>query len=153
TSAGPGLPALSTEFTVPLNLNVGDASAGLTVERAIVRIEAARVGEKIESKVSVRLGARGALGPVTIVADGIGAGFGNPGGHFAPEAEPPNLLGLSLEAGPISGGGMLAHIGSDYVGALQLKLLGIGVNAFALLGEAGGAPSFVGVLGIRLPPP
>ena len=34
-----------------------------------------------------------------------------------------------------------------------LKVIGIGVGAFALFGEADGAPAFVGILGIRLPLP
>lgn len=149
---GAGLPPLATEFTAPLNLRVGGADAGLTIERVLVRLEVKLAGEGLQSKVSARFGANGAFGPVRIVADGMGAWFGNWDGGVG-AVETPNALGVSLDAGPISGGGFLAKVGPDYAGGLELKVMGVGVGAFALFGQADGAPSFVGILGIRLPPP
>ena len=148
------LPPLSTAFTVPLNLKLGGSSAGLAIERIKVEI-AVKLGDQgsLRSKVSLRFGATGNFGPVTISADGMGASFGNwdvgPLGLMKPTA-----IGVSLKAGPVSGGGFLAQTGDDeYAGGLALKVLGIGVGAFALFGQAQGAPSFVGILGIRLPLP
>lgn len=150
---GVGLPPLATEFTMPLNLRAGSSGAEVSVERTLVRIEAKRAGGSLRSRVMLRFGAKAGFGPVKIVADGMGAWFGHwddgSGGILGPTG-----IGLSLEAGPVSGGGFLARLNdTDYAGGLDLKVIGIGVGAFALFGRAGSAPAFVGILGIRLPPP
>lgn len=148
-----GLPPLATEFTVPVNLSVGGGAAGLTIERVLVRIEAKLAGESLRSRIVLHFGANGAFGPVRIVADGMGAWFGHWDDGFL-GIEGPTALGVSLEAGPVAGGGFLAKLGNDeYAGGLELKVIGIGVDAFALFGQADGAPAFVGILGIRLPLP
>ena len=108
---------------------------------------------RCRSRVVLRFGAKGAFGPVRIVADGMGAWFGHWDGGFG-DIVGPTGIGLSLAAGPVTGGGFLAKLGpTDYAGGLELKVIGIGVGAFALFGQAGNAPAFVGILGIRLPLP
>jgi hypothetical protein len=149
----PGLPPLATEFTVPLNLRAGTSDAGVTVERVLVRIEAKLAGETLRSRLVLRFGAKGEFGPVRVGADGMGAWFGHWDGDFG-GVEGPTALGISLQAGPVSGGGFLARLpGEEYGGGLEVKVMSIGVGAFALFGKADGAPAFVGILGIRLPFP
>ncbi|MGH8863111.1 MAG: DUF6603 domain-containing protein, partial [Burkholderiales bacterium] len=95
----------------------------------------------------------GEFGPVRVLADGMGAWFGHWDGEVA-GLVPPTGLGISFEAGPVSGGGFLAALpGDQFAGGFEAKVLGIGVAAFALFGSADGAPAFVGILGIRLPLP
>jgi hypothetical protein len=151
-SGGGGL-TLATEYNVPLNYSIGSSAAGLAMERVTVRLESTVGADGLEARVLLSFGATGAFGPIHITADGMGAWFGQWGGRKS-DILPPSTIGLSLDAGPVSGGGFLSALSNgDYAGALQLKVLGIGVSAFALYGEADGAPAFVGILGIRLPPP
>lgn len=148
-----GALALATEYNVPVNYSIGSSAAGLSMERVTVRLESTVGADGLEARVILSFGTTGAFGPIQLAADGMGAWFGQWNGKKA-GIVPPSMIGLSLEAGPVSGGGFLAALSNgDYAGALQLKVLGIGVSAFALYGEAEGAPAFVGILGIRLPPP
>jgi hypothetical protein len=150
---GAGLPPISAAYTVPLDLKLGGAGVGLAIERVNVEMAIKLDGDGLMSKVSLRFGATGNFGPVNIVADGMGAWFGKWDGA-AGGIETPTMIGVSLEAGPVAGTGFLAKVGEgEYAGGLSLKVIGIGVGAFALFGEAEGAPSFVGILGIRLPFP
>lgn len=152
-SGGAGLPLLSAAFTVPLDLKLGGTGTGLSVERVNVEIAIKLAGAGLMSKLSLRFGASGHFGPVSIIADGMGAWFGRWDGETG-GIELPTAIGVSLDAGPVAGGGFLAKVGAnEYAGGLSLKVIGIGVGAFALFGEADGAPSFVGILGIRLPFP
>ena len=68
---------------------------------------------------------------------------------------PPQGIGLSLQAGPVSGGGFLKIVSdTEFAGALQLKILGIGAFAYGLYKTLpSGDPSFVALIGIRLPMP
>lgn len=151
-NAGGGV-TLAAEYNVPLNYSIGTSAAGLAMERVTVRLESTVGADGLEARVVLSFGATGAFGPIHLTADGMGAWFGQWGGRRS-GIHPPSTIGLSLEAGPVSGGGLLSALSNgDYAGALQLKVLGIGVSAFALYGEADAAPAFVGILGIRLPPP
>lgn len=95
-------------------------------------------GASVETTASIRA----ALGPLTAVIEGIGARLGlTPGepGEFPiqPVAgfRPPRGIGLSIESGPVSGGGYLfidVEKG-EYAGALQLRIGEIGVTAVGLL--------------------
>jgi hypothetical protein len=160
-SAG-GLPPLSAKFTVPLDLKLGGKGVELKVERVgvemAIKLEPVDGAPELFSKVSLRFGASGTFGPVSITADGMGVWFGKWKNsqnqvEFG-DVVTPTAIGVSLKAGPVSGGGFLAETGkSEYAGGLSLKVIGIGVGAFALFGEANGSASFAGILGIRLPPP
>jgi len=145
---------LGLEFAVPLNLHAGSSDAGVSVERALVRVEAKLQGETLSARTIVRLGARGDFGPVKVVVDGVGAWFGHWDGGQVAGLEPPTGFALSLDVGPVSGGGFLARLpDGQFAGGFEVKVIGIGVGAFGLFGEADGAPAFVAILGIRLPPP
>ena len=150
---GPGLPPLATEFSVPLNLQAGSGGTSVTLEGMRVRLEGKLQDGKLRARVIARFGAHAEFGPVRAFAQGMGAWFGQwDGARFGLE----NLsgLGVALDAGPVSGGGFLAALqGGEFAGGLGLKVIGIGVGAYALFGEADAAPAFVGILGIRLPLP
>ena len=63
-------------------------------------------------------------------------------------------MGLTLDAGPVSGGGYLSidPTGQRYGGVLQLKLPIASVVAFGIYEQVQGQASFVAVLGIRFTP-
>jgi Family of unknown function (DUF6603) len=106
--------------------------------------------------VSVGADVKAALGPVTasIANLGLRAAFniGGQGGNmgFAELAvgfKPPAGVGLSIDAGPVTGGGYLLFDASrgQYAGAVQLDFDGIALSAVGLLttrlpGGAGGGP-------------
>ena len=70
--------------------------------------------------------------------------------------KPPDGAGLSIEAGPVSGGGFLQRDAGPperYAGALALRLTRFSVNAFGVFERSpSGAIAFVMVLGIRFLP-
>ncbi|ALL71390.1 hypothetical protein K788_0001811 (plasmid) [Paraburkholderia caribensis MBA4] len=108
---------------------------------------------------------RASVGPLSVMATGLGfvTNLSFPpqsNGNLGPldivvGFKAPTGIGLSLDAGPVSGGGflLLDPAGNRYGGVLQLKLLAVSVTAFGLyeLTSAGRA-SFVAVLGIRFNP-
>ncbi|AKF86652.1 hypothetical protein MFUL124B02_30910 [Myxococcus fulvus 124B02] len=111
-------------------------------------------------------GLRVALGPLTITVDRMGVEgaltFPNGGGgnlgpaNLALGFKPPNGLGLSVEAGPVSGGGFLDFQSGPperYAGALALRLMAFSVSAYGLFEKTqSGKTSFVVVLGARFTP-
>ena len=148
-----GALTLATEFNAPMDLAIGSSAAGLKIDRVRIRVEASVGPDGPEARVILSFGATGAFGPMKIAADGMGGWFGQWQGKRG-GIDLPTGIALSLDAGPVAGGGFLAALQSgDYAGGLEIKVLGIGVAAFALYGQADGAPAFVGILGIRLPFP
>jgi hypothetical protein len=108
---------------------------------------AAREGQPPELRLAAGLGLGGSLGPVefTVADIGLQLGLRFTDGNAGPfdvgvGFKPPSGLGLSIEAGPVSGGGFLFFdpVGAQYAGAVQLGFSGIAVKA-------------VGVLTTRLP--
>lgn len=153
-AGGQGTPPLGLEVALPLNLHAGGSDVGVTLERALLRVEAKLQGETLLARTVVRFGARGDFGPVHVMADGAGAWFGRWDGGEVAGLVPPTGLGLSFDAGPVYGGGFLARLpDGQFAGGFEATVLGIGVGAFALFGSADGAPAFVAILGIRLPFP
>ncbi|MEO3389002.1 DUF6603 domain-containing protein [Mesorhizobium sp. CAU 1741] len=141
------------ELPLPLDLNLGSAGSGLGIDHVLARLDLRPTTTGLEARIGVRAGASGRFGPLTIAADGIGGWFGRwdsaPFGGYAP-----TQVAVFLEAGPVSGGGMLATLADQqFAGGLALNVIGIGVGAFALFGKADDAAAFVGVLGVRLPMP
>ena len=152
-SAG-GLPALGVQFATPLNLKIGGAGAGIQVDQVVTRLEIALQNGGLRFRILFRYGAQAQLGPLQAIMDGAGVWFGrwtNGSGGLLP----PQGIGLSLNAGPVSGGGFLKIISdSEFAGVMQLKVLGIGAFAYGLYQALpGGDPAFVALIGIRLPPP
>lgn len=105
------------------------------------------------------------LGPLTLSLTGLGFvvnvsfppdSHGNLGPlNLGFDFKLPTGIGISLDAGPATGGGflLLDPVGHRYGGVLHLKLSFVSVTAFGVfeLGP-GGEPSFVAVLGIRFNP-
>jgi len=152
-SAG-GLPALGMQFAAPLNLKIGGSGAGVSVDQVVTRLEIKPDGGGLRFRALFRYGAKAQFGPLGAVMDGAGVWFGRwtdgNGGLL-----PPQGIGLSLQAGPVSGGGFLKIVSdNEFAGALQLKILGIGAFAYGLYKTLpSGDPSFVALIGIRLPMP
>ncbi|WP_347345842.1 DUF6603 domain-containing protein [Microbacterium sp.] len=152
--AAGGAPAFGVEFSRHLGLSIGGKGAGLWVDDLLTRLETAFSGTGVAFRVVFRFGARGELGPVKVTMDGAGVWIGRwTSGNAGVLA--PTGIGISIEAGPISGGGFLkTYAPGDYGGALQLKILGIGAFAYGLYKELpGGDASIAALIGIRLPLP
>jgi hypothetical protein len=118
--------------SVPLNLDLGPIS-----------IEALSLTLSLSRPPSITAAVTGALaiGPFYAYAEGIGVTavivedpdgiLGNHDLRFGFKA--PTGYALSLDAAPISGGGMIAVYEHEYRGALALKFERFGFSAFALL--------------------
>lgn len=149
-----GLPALGVQFATPINLKIGGSGAGLNIDQVVTRLEVALKEGGLHFRALFRYGANAQFGPLHAVMDGAGVWFGRwtdgNGGLL-----PPQGIGLSLAAGPVNGGGFLKIISdNEFAGALQLKILGIGAFAYGLYKTLpNGDPSFVALIGIRLPLP
>ncbi len=105
-----------------------------------------------------------ALGPLTLLIERIGlnaqfAFTGGTDGNLGPldldlGFKVPSGIGLTLDAGPVSGGGYLAMdpAGGRYAGVLQLKLPVCSAVAYGIYEQVQGKASFVAVLGLRFTP-
>lgn len=149
-----GLPGLNVQFAKPINLQIGSSSAGLQLDQVLVQLEAVLRANGFRYRASIRYGASARLGPLSAVMEGAGAWVGRWTDGTA-GLIPPQGIGVTLAAGPVNGGGFLRVMGpSDFAGALQLKVLGIGAFAYGLYKALpSGDPSFVALIGIRLPLP
>lgn len=117
---------------VPLNLDLGPIS-----------IDALSVTIDWREPPSVTVAVTGdvTLGPFYAFAEGIGLKatiVEDPDGMLGDHDlrfsfKPPSAYALSLDGGPISGGGLLAVYDHEYRGALALKFESIGFSAFAIL--------------------
>jgi hypothetical protein len=148
-------PELSLRQVLPLDLKLGSDAAGASLDQVMVRFWIGLDASGVRLLLEQRYGARGSMGPLSAVLDGAGVAFGNwPGeaeGLLAPDG-----IGISLKAGPVDGGGFLKYFkeNQEFGGALQVKILGIGAFAYGLYRTLpSGAPSFVAMIGIRLPIP
>lgn len=145
---------LSTQFATPVNLKIGGAGAGVDVDQVITRMNAALDRGRLVFRVQLRYSAKAQFGPLGATMDGAGVWLGRwldgNGGLLPPEG-----IGLTLDAGPVSGGGYLKIISAnEFAGALQVKVLGIGAFAYGLYKALpSGDPSVVALIGIRLPLP
>lgn len=152
--ASGGLPALGIEFSTPINLKIGGSGAGVNVDQVTTRVEAKLTDSDFFFRALFRYGATAQFGPLKAVMDGAGVWIGrwdNGNGGLLP----PQGIGASLEAGPVSGGGFLKIIGdNEFAGAFQLKILGIGAFSYCVYKTLpSGDVSFVALIGIRLPMP
>lgn len=149
-----GIPGFSTQFATPINLMIGGTGAGVKVDQVVTRLEAGLDNGQVRFRVQFRYGATAQFGPLGAVMDGAGVWIGRwtdgNGGVL-----PPQGIGLSLDAGPVQGGGFLNIISAnEFAGALQIKILGIGAFAYGLYKALpNGNPSVVALIGIRLPLP
>lgn len=152
-SAG-GLPALGMQFATSLNLKIGGSGTGINVDQVITRLEVRPDEDRLRFRALLRYGANAQFGPLNVNMEGAGVWFGRwtdgNGGLL-----PPQGIGLALNSGPISGGGFLKGISdNEFAGELQLRIMGIGAFAYGLYKTLpNGDPSFVALIGIRLPFP
>ncbi len=149
-----GAIGLSMEFATPVNLRIGGAGAGVQLDQVVTHLDVAFDGGRLLFRVLFRYSAHAEFGPLAAVMDGAGAWVGRwttgTGGLL-----PPQGIGLSLDAGPVDGGGFLKIISDrEFAGGLQLKILGVGAFAYGLYKALpSGDPSVVVLIGIRLPLP
>jgi hypothetical protein len=115
---------------------VGAQIGPVTVQSVVLRADAD--GQQAEFEGSVR--ATGELGPVAVTVERLGllAELDFQKGNLGPADldlafKPPNGLGLSVQAGPISGGGFISFDNGRYAGALELRIYEITVKAFGVI--------------------
>lgn len=153
-ASGGGPPGLSTQFASPINLKIGGAGAGLTVDQIVTQVDAALQDGRFLFRAQFRYSAKAQFGPLGAALDGAGVWSGRwsdgNGGLL-----PPRGIGLTLDAGPVTGGGFLKIVSAnEFAGALQVKILGIGAFAYGLYKVLpSGDLSVVALIGIRLPLP
>jgi hypothetical protein len=127
------------ELQIPLHLKLGDVAE---IEQLVLKIKASP--EQVSALVTAD--AKASIGPIAASVQGIGAQatfkplpagergtFGNLDVGFGFKA--PDGLGISLDVGPIAGGGFLAiepEIGR-YSGAVQLSIYSVAVSAFGII--------------------
>lgn len=122
------------------------------------------LGAEIRLNIGAAVGAN--LGPLTIIVDGIGLAmtlaresnpdFANLGPfRISFGFKPPDGVGLAIDAGPVSGGGVLYILPEtgEYNGILDLDLFSIGISAVGLIDTQipGGGWSLFFALFIDLP--
>ena len=152
TAGGP--PGLGMQFATPVNLKIGGAGAGVNLDQVVTRLDISLDSGQLRFRILFRYGANAQFGPLGAIMDGAGVWVGRwsdgNGGLL-----PPQGIGLTLDAGPVTGGGFLKSISAnEFAGALQLKILGIGAFAYGLYKALpSGDPSVVVLIGIRLPLP
>lgn len=137
---------------VPLSVSLGP----LRLDRLDVGLLPGPAGLGIEARVSGGV----ALGPFAAAVDriGVGADLAFRDGNLGPvdlsfRFLPPTGLGLSIDAGPIRGGGFIAfdEPAGRYSGVLELTIGTIGITAIGLLDTKlpGGASGFALLVVLR----
>lgn len=147
------------ETTIPLNLKI----SALTLHYLHIALTGIEKGVQLQADVAAAFD----LGILSCVVEGVGfifkvqssdqAGDGAAFGSISPALafKPPDGFGLSIDEGPVSGGGFL-YIDADagsYAGILDLDLLSIGISAIGLVDTRlpGGGWSMFLALFIDLP--
>lgn len=127
--------AAGLEATLPIGLATGGV---VRVPVAYLGLRADGTGLRVEISIAVAL----SIGPVQASVDRLGlmidATFPPGGGNLGPadlsiEFKPPSGVGLSIDAGPVSGGGYLGHAGDQYSGAMELAICDVAVKAYGLI--------------------
>jgi len=122
------------KVTLPLQLVLGP----LTVPKAELELNVGEDGLGFVALVDARI----AIGPVTASAAGVGASAtlafdGDDVGPFGLELDfqPPEGIGLVVDAGPVRGGGFIGFFPDEgrYTGSLTLGIGDIGLTALGLL--------------------
>jgi hypothetical protein len=141
------------ETTIPLHLTISDT---IHVQSVTLALRAGSAANSTELQAG--LSGDATIGPVTVTIEQVGLLLSfravsrtEPPGNFGDidlgfGFKPPNGLGISIDAGSITGGGFLSFdaAAARYSGALQLEVYGIQVKAFGLLDThlPGGEPGY-----------
>lgn len=151
--AGPHL-GLSLQQLLPLGFKIGSAAAGAQIDQVAVQLDVGLGVGGLDFGIAQRFSAKGQFGPLAVLMDGAGFKIAR-GLSLGDSLIAPTGIGLTLQAGPVDGGGFLKIVNNDeFAGALQLKILGIGAFAYGIYQTLpGGKLSFAALIGIRLPPP
>lgn len=143
------------EAVLPTHVSAG----GVTLSRVRLSLHVQDTALLAEIAADIRV----TLGPVQAVVDGIGLGatlsFPEKGGGFGVAdldigVKSPTGIGLTIDAGPIRGGGYLSadHDRGEYAGALELMLGPVGVKAIGVLAQRPDGWSLLLVLYGQFPP-
>lgn len=150
----------SAGFTAVLQANV--TAGPLSIQSLRIALFGTANGATAEVAVTGAL----SFGPFVAVVDGLGlsgrvmSSPGQTGGllgnlDIAVAFKPPDAIGLSLDVGPIAGGGFLKidPDAGEYAGVLELELLSVGVSAIGLINTKlpGGGWSLFLALFIEVP--
>ncbi len=159
------------KIDLPLSIKVGS----FTLRNAsIALLDATSSGGRTAYQLRVGTDIAGSIGPVAVVVQGLGfavdlvpysreelralpAGAPRPAlGNLDVDLSfaPPTGLGLSIDAGPVTGGGFLSFAPErqEYAGALELQFGTIGVKAIGLLSTGPGDWSLLLLLYAQIPP-
>jgi hypothetical protein len=142
------------------NLTLGP----VVVQTLVVALRAGADGGVPALRASVGAGVAATLGPVSAVVDDVGVNLnfqfveGNAGRfNFTAGFKPPSGVGISVNAGAISGGGFLSFDfdAGRYSGAIELEAYSISIKAFGLIETKvpGGGFSFVIVISTEFATP
>ncbi len=148
------------EIDLPLHLELGP------VEVSTLYLVSGITSTGIPIEISVALGLT--LGPVSAAVDRIGVTgaltFPNQGGNLGPADlqfafKPPNGLGLSVDAGPVAGGGYISfdNVKKEYAGFLDVCIAEIVQVKFiaildTLMPDGSQGFSFIFIIFLELPP-
>jgi uncharacterized protein DUF6603 len=138
-------------FTVPVDLDLGLSGGGGLVLGGAPRLDiviplSLRLGPVELSDVGIAIapqpagvdltlttGVSAALGPFAFVVDGIGAVMSAKSGGIGFGFQPPSAIGVSVDAGVVSGGGLVRIADGSYSGALELAAFGVGISAIVII--------------------
>jgi hypothetical protein len=124
----------SLDATIPTQISIGPIS----ITAIHLHLGTTGVEADLEASASVS----GQIGPVGVAVDRLGLASvlsfqrGNLGpADFSLAFKPPTGIGVSIDAGPVSGGGFISFDppNARYFGALELQVYGIGVKAFGII--------------------
>lgn len=152
-----GSATLGMQFAGPIGLKIGSGKTSVRVDHVDVRLETKVNADtkSVDFRSLFRFSTKGEFGPVNVTVEGAGLWLGIWNSVYD-DVLNANKLGILVDAGPVRGGGYLGSnlATNEYSGALQLKVLGIAVFAFGVYRkDPGKDPSFVAMIGIRLPFP
>lgn len=124
---------------LPVGLGLGGVVTVLAVGAALKAADGADAGQQI---LALGMTGKAKLGPLGVTVEGLGTNLSGGLPRDLSDTEGlvaafkrPTGLGLTLETGPVKGGGYISHDpeNGQYVGALSLDVGDLGLSAFGIL--------------------
>ena len=148
----------SADLTTRLPLSISIGPLGLRE----IELGLAASGQAVSAEARATMAT--SIGPIALEIQGLGIRLDvQPGpGSLGPfglttDAVPPDGIGLSIDAGAVTGGGVLAHAQDEYGGALDLTIGDVAVKAYGLVQTRlpGGLPGYtlIAVISTEFLPP